>query len=143
MSKHKEKFDAIRKEEFLALIAKGIRPANACKKVGIHRSTYCAHVNQYPKFAEAVTRAEMDANELVEQALFNSALKGNPTAQQVWLYNRAPDRWQDKRNLTIGGDKNNPLEINLSGDELNAEIKRLSDIASKAIAATIGAEGKD
>lgn len=53
------------------------------------------------KFAAEVAQAETDANELVEQALFNTALKGNVTAQQVWLYNRDPARWQDRRNITI------------------------------------------
>lgn len=113
MSKRREKFDAIRKEEFLALLAKGIRPANAAKKVGIDRRTYQYHRVKYPKFAEACVRAEMDANELVEQSLFNAALKGNVTAQQVWLYNRDPEHWQDKRNIAIGGDKDNPLNINI------------------------------
>jgi hypothetical protein len=142
MTKRREKFDATRKEEFLALLAKGIRPSNAAKKVGIDRRTYQNHINKYPKFAEACTRAEMDANELIEQSLFNSALKGNVTAQQVWLYNRDPERWQDKRNVTVGGDKNNPLEINLSGEELDAEIKRLIDIANKAIAPVVVGKGE-
>ena len=99
----REKFDAARKEVFLDLLRKGIRRTNACKKVGIHRDTFNAHVNKNPKFAEAVMQAEMDANELVEQALFNNALKGNVTAQQVWLYNRDPERWADKRNLELTG----------------------------------------
>ena len=70
-------------------------------------------MNNNKKFAAEVAQAETDANELVEQAMFSSALKGNVTAQQVWLYNRDPEHWQDKRNIAIGGDKDNPLNINI------------------------------
>jgi len=58
-------------------------------------------MNNNKKFAAEVAQAETDANELVEQAMFSSALKGNVTAQQVWLYNRDPDRWSDKRNSQL------------------------------------------
>jgi len=139
---HREKFDAARREIFLDLLRKGVRRTQACKKAGISRPTFNKYMNNNKKFAAEVAQAETDANELVEQAMFSSALKGNVTAQQVWLYNRDPEHWQDKRNIAIGGDKNNPIEMNLSGDELNAEIKRLVDIASKAITPTADGEGE-
>lgn len=109
----REKFDQARKDEFLKLLAKGVSRSNACKKVGIHRSTFNAHYKKYPRFREQVLQAEMDANELVEQALFKAALDGNVTAQQVWLYNRCPDRWRDRRNIQWSGDQNNPVRIKL------------------------------
>lgn len=137
-----ERFDAARKKEFLRLLANGVRRGHAGAKVGISRKTFSNHMNKYPKFAEAVLQAEMNANELVEQALFKNAMDGNVTAQQVWLYNRDPVQWQDRRNVTVGGDKNNPVELKLSGDELNAEIKRLVNIASKAIATIADSEGE-
>lgn len=139
---HREKFDAARREIFLDLLRKGIRRTQACKKAGISRPTFNKYMNNNKKFAAEVAQAETDANELVEQAMFSSALKGNVTAQQVWLYNRDPEHWQDKRNIAIGGDKNNPIEINLSDDELNAEIKRLVDIASKAITPAVDGESE-
>ena len=139
---YREKFDAARREIFLDLLRKGVRRTQACKKAGISRPTFNKYMNNNKKFAAEVAQAETDANELVEQAMFSSALKGNVTAQQVWLYNRDPEHWQDKRNIAIGGDKNNPIEINLSGDELNAEIKRLVDIASKAITPAVDGESE-
>jgi hypothetical protein len=57
-------------------------------------------MNADPKFAEEVERAEMEANETVENALFEAAQSGNVVAIQVWLYNRMPDRWKDKRAAT-------------------------------------------
>lgn len=97
----REKFDAARREIFLDLLRKGIRRTQACKKAGISRPTFNKYMNNNKKFAAEVAQAETDANELVEQAMFSSALKGNVTAQQVWLYNRDPDRWSDKRNSPL------------------------------------------
>jgi hypothetical protein len=98
---YREKFDAARREIFLDLLRKGIRRTQACKKAGISRPTFNKCMNNNKKFAAEVAQAETDANELVEQAMFNSALKGNVTAQQVWLYNRDPERWSDKRNSQL------------------------------------------
>ena len=98
---HREKFDAARREIFLDLLRKGVRRTQACKKAGISRPTFNKYMNNNKKFAAEVAQAETDANELVEQAMFSSALKGNVTAQQVWLYNRDPDRWSDKRNSQL------------------------------------------
>jgi hypothetical protein len=98
---HREKFDAARREIFLDLLRKGVRRTQACKKAGISRPTFNKCMNNNKKFAAEVAQAESDANELVEQAMFSSALKGNVTAQQVWLYNRDPDRWSDKRNSQL------------------------------------------
>src|SRR5574344_2031628 len=98
---YREKFDAARRELFLDLLRKGIRRTQACKKAGISRPTFNKCMNNNKKFAAEVAQAETDANELVEQAMFNSALKGNVTAQQVWLYNRDPERWSDKRNSQL------------------------------------------
>ena len=37
--------------------------------------------------------------QMVEDALYKSALDGNVTAQLAFLFNRAPKRWADKRAL--------------------------------------------
>ena len=107
----REKFDAARKDAFLDLLAKGIKRGSACKKVGISRMTFNRHYNKNKAFADAVLQADMDANELIEQAMFNSALKGNVTAQQVWLYNRDPDHWRDRRNIELTGKNGGPMQV--------------------------------
>jgi hypothetical protein len=70
-------------------------------------------MNANPKFVEEVALAEYDSNELIEQAMFNTALKGNVTAQQVILYNRMPERWRDRRNIVLSGDRDSPIEMNI------------------------------
>ena len=118
--KPREKFDANRREIFLGFLRKGIRRTQACKKTGICRATFNKYMNAYPKFAEEVNQAEVDANELIEQSLFNSALKGNVTAQQVWLYNRDPERWSDRRN--------SPLDVRKFEFEANDVRKLMTEI---------------
>lgn len=39
----------------------------------------------------------------VVDALYKKALAGNVVAMQVWLYNRAPEFWADKRAVAVTG----------------------------------------
>jgi len=87
-----------------------------------------AHMDKYPAFAEAMLEAELEANELVEQALYKTALGGNVTAQQVWLYNRDPARWSDKRNVQMTGPNGGPIQSDIrytgvSVEELDRRIQ--------------------
>ena len=91
------KFTDNKKDEYLELLRQGGRRYASAKAVGVTPQTVNAHVKDDPNFARAVDEAEMEANEQVEDALFMTATSGNVTAMQVWLYNRAPGRWTDKR----------------------------------------------
>ena len=97
----RHKFSKEKKEQYLDELRRGARRMAAAESVGINRETARAHYNADPEFAAAVEQAEMDANELIEDALFQAAESGNVVACQVWLYNRMPDRWKDKRNYQV------------------------------------------
>ena len=135
MSSRRPKFDKCLQDAFCDLLKEGVGRTAACKKLNVARSTFNRHLNSNQKFNEAVHAAEMDANEVIEMALFSTAKKGNVTAQQVWLYNRSPERWQDKRNVTVGGDKENPIEVHtkveLSLNEILAEYYGSENSSSK------------
>jgi len=60
--------------------------------------TINAYIKEHPEFAQEVEQAEMDACDVVEDALRTKALEGNVTAILVWLYNRSGGRWTDRRN---------------------------------------------
>lgn len=77
----------------------GKRRGAAAKAVGVSRVTVALHVKDDPEFAAAVDDAEMDVHEQVEEALLVKAKEGNVVAIQVWLYNRLPELWRDRRNL--------------------------------------------
>jgi hypothetical protein len=92
------KFDAHKRAAFLDKLRAGLRRGAAAEAVGVHRSTVCDAMRDDPGFAAAVSEAELDACEPVEDALFKAAtLDRNVTAIQVYLYNRRPDRWKDMR----------------------------------------------
>lgn len=93
------KFDAKKKAEYLEKLRAGVRRGKAAEAVGLTRQLISVTVRRDPKFAADVDQAELDACELVEDALFREALKGNVTAIQVYLYNRWPERWKDQRNI--------------------------------------------
>jgi len=97
MSKPLAKFDTEKKEAYLELLRQGGRRCASAIAVGVHRHTPANHMKTNRQFARDVSLAEMDANQLVEDALFKAALNGNTTAMQVWLYNRDPERWADRR----------------------------------------------
>jgi hypothetical protein len=100
------KFDKGRREEYLQKLRAGVRRSAAARAVGVDRTTVWRAIRDDPDFAAAVDEAELDAAELVEDALFQAALKGHVRAQQVWLYNRCSDRWGNPRALA----KMDPVE---------------------------------
>ena len=107
------KFGEEKRAEFLALLASGSRRYAAAEKVGISYERVRQVMHGDEGFRQAVDRAEMQANEIVEDSLFQAARSGNVTACQVWLYNRSPDRWKDMRNLQVTGKDGDPLTFRI------------------------------
>lgn len=97
------KFDAVKREAYLAALRTGARRGAAAESVGISRQSVNNYRKAHPEFVREESEAEGEANELVEDALFEAAVSGNTTAIQVWLYNRAPERWQDRRGAREAG----------------------------------------
>lgn len=95
------KFGAIKRNEYLALLAGGGRRGLSAHNIGVNPETVRQYYIRHPEFLEQMEKAEMASNEHVENALFEAAKAGNIVAIQVWLYNRSPDRWQDARQVNI------------------------------------------
>lgn len=93
------KFNARKKAKFIELLRKGQRRGEAARACGVCRQTVWLAMTEDSAFGDAVDEAEMDANEVIENALYKKAKAGNVVAIQVWLYNRLPDRWKDQRAL--------------------------------------------
>ncbi len=129
---HRNKFDSIKKDEYLGLLRQGHTRGLAASLVGIHRATASIHMKKDTGFAEAVSEAESDAVGKVENALFEAAISGNVTAIQVYLYNRNPERWADRRSVRLAGEGGGPIEVK----EIDAKSKIISIIAG--ISARIG-----
>ena len=109
------KFDSIKKAKYLDNISNGHTRGYAATLVGIHRQTVAAHMKADKEFAEAISGAEGDAIAKVENALYEAATSGNVTAIQVFLYNRDPKRWSDKRNIQLAGEGGGPIKVDIDG----------------------------
>ena len=121
---HRNKFDNIKKQEYLALLRQGHTRGLAASLVGIHRATVSIHMKKDKAFENAVSEAESDAIGKVENALFEAAISGNVTAIQVYLYNRNPERWADRRSVRLAGEGGGPIEVK----EIDAKSKIISII---------------
>ncbi len=104
------KFTAALQDAYLDALREGKRRGQAARDVGIHRSTIVDYRKLDATFAAEEVLAERDAIEQVEESLFQAALAGNVTAIQVFLYNRAPERWADRRNVAVTGAGGGPVE---------------------------------
>ncbi len=109
------KFDDIKKDKYIAHLAEGHRRGYAATMVGISRQTICDHIKADKEFRRRVSEAESDANDKVVNALFEAATSGNTTAIQVWLYNKDPKNWSDKRNIQLSGPDGGPITVQVDG----------------------------
>ena len=126
------KFDDIKKATYLEHISNGHTRGHAATLVGISRMTIVDHMKADKGFAEAVSSAEMDAIGKVENALHEAAVSGNVTAIQVFLYNREPKRWGDRRNIQVAGEGGGPIKVDFDGKgKLIGLINRIAARAGK------------
>ncbi len=124
---HRNKFDTIKRNEYLELLRQGHTRGLAASLVGIHRATVSTHMKKDSEFAEAVSEAESDAIGKVENALFEAATSGNVTAIQVYLYNRNPERWADRRSIRSGGEGDKPIKTETIIQVVSENAKRLTE----------------
>ncbi len=104
------KFTIKKKEAFLSNLREGMRRGAAAEAVGISRATICYHMKADLEFADQVDRAEMEAHEIVEDALFQAASSGNVPSMIFWLCNRVPDKWRNVQRQEHSGPGGGPIE---------------------------------
>ena len=124
------KFDTIKKTSYLEHISNGHTRGYAATLVGVSRMTVTTHMKADKEFAEAVSDAELDAIGKVVNALHEAATSGNVTAIQVFLYNRDPVNWKDKRNIQLGGLDGGPVKVEV--DAKGKLISILNRLAARA-----------
>lgn len=74
----------------------GATNAEIAERLGIAMSSFCDYQNKHVEFSEVLKKTKDFVDGQVENALLQSALAGNTTAQIFWLKNRRPDKWRDK-----------------------------------------------
>jgi len=121
------KFGKQRKETYIDALSKGLRKCRAAEEAGVSVQTVWRHRKTDPDFAEAEQGAEIQACDVVEDALYELAKSGNVRAIEVWLYNRNPDRWQYRRDATIKNEIKNVVESN------EKELYRVRDLLMEVL----------
>lgn len=76
----------------------GLTDEEIAANMGIVVSTLYDWKKKYSEISEALKKSKEAVDYKVENALLQSALAGNTTAQIFWLKNRRPDKWRDNRN---------------------------------------------
>jgi len=95
--------------------------------IGLKSSTFYRKQSLFREIEERIKKGRLSAIGKVSNALFNSALSGNITAQIFYLKNRAPEMYQDviQQKFTVEA-------VNkLSDTQLLDEIRKDESIASQ------------
>jgi len=134
------KFTESKKRAFLEALRSGARRGAAAESVGVTRQCVAYHAKDDPDFDAAIIQAEADACELVEDALFQKAKKGDVASMIFYLCNRAKERWRNPmQRIEQTGRDGGALEVSfLSAEERKARIddliRKRGSGASRAVA---------
>jgi hypothetical protein len=75
----------------------------ACAKVGITRQTYYNWLKKNKKFKKQVEEILKGRNEILEDVMMKTALKGNPTMQIFLACNWMPEKYRNIQKVDIEG----------------------------------------
>ena len=82
----------------------GLYIKDIAAKMGISVTTVYDWMNKNPKIAAAIKKGRDKSIDMVENALFKSAINGNVTAMIFYLKNRAPERYKERVDNNINTD---------------------------------------
>ena len=91
----------------------GLYIKDIAAKMGVSVSTVYDWMNKNPEIAAAIKKGRDKSIDMVENALFKSAINGNVTAMIFYLKNRAPERYKDRVDNNINTDN---MDIKLKID---------------------------
>lgn len=85
-------------EQSVHQVASGLREGKtlraACEDAGVSPGDALARASRNRRLGGRLAEALETRTALVEDALYETAMKGNVSAQTLYLCNRAPDRWR-------------------------------------------------
>src|SRR6185436_19726810 len=77
-------------QQYLELLARGASPTQICRDMEITPAAVRATAEQSPECREALADVELGLSQNVQTAVYILAMKGNVTAQSLWLKHRPP-----------------------------------------------------
>lgn len=88
---------ADQQREFLYLIAQGCTALFACHQLGRTMRSLKTTLRGNQRFRREFFENLQLMDQRVESALYKAALKGNVSAQTLWLKNRPPQNWKRRK----------------------------------------------
>lgn len=130
-----------------ALALNGMSDINISKEMDISEKTLNNWKILYPEFLQCISEGKGSTNDQVKSALLRRALGYKETVErdvavagggtvkvkedkliipdvkacQVWLYNRDPANWKDRREVELSSDPDKPLQVVLIPETKTAE----------------------
>ena len=77
----------------------GLTVEQVADNIGIVKSTLYEWMKKNSNISNALKIGREQADNIIENALFNKAKGGDVTAMIFWLKNRRSDRWREKREV--------------------------------------------
>ncbi len=108
---------------FLKSFESGATFDASCKSAGVARTSIWNWRKQDVELDEQIKTIRNARTQVMEDALFQSGIKGNVVAQIFWLKNRGGGEWKDKQEIEHSG----KLELN------EEETNKLIELAERAI----------
>ncbi len=131
----------------------GLKDSEIAQALDIAEETLNQWKRRYPAIAVSIKEGRESADSLVARRLFDRAtgmkqtvskavatktgvevieieetLAPDVRAQQIWLYNRQPGRWRDRRNVEVSGG----LEVQIAAMPTAERLERLRELQAKA-----------
>ncbi len=87
---------APRLNEIADWLRNGATDKEIAARLGISEDSFYTYKREFSEFSETLKKTRDAVDGEVENALLQSALKGNTAAQIFWLKNRRPKQWREK-----------------------------------------------
>jgi len=114
------------------LAGKGLTNEQIALYLGVSVAQWYVHKKDDPSIQELLDTGRSHALAEITNALYQSALGGNVTAQIFYLKNRAPSEWRDRRENIHTGADGGPIQ--LTDMERTAKLAELLNAARERAA---------
>ena len=103
-------------EQIEILAGFGLTEEEIAAVLGVCRTTLVRWKKRSKDFEEALKRGKAKADLLIVKSLYSRATEEHDTTAQIfWLKNRQPDRWRDRRDMTLAGpDGESGIEVQVT-----------------------------
>jgi len=131
MAGRKTKLTPERQKIITDVIAAGNYARTAVAMAGISEETYYQWLKKNPEFAEAVRKAESQAEAVRVARIARAGQEGNWTADAWWLERRFPDKWSRRERLEHTGANGEELKIRIHWGRIGVGLSPANTIANE------------